>query len=107
MEATAVASTLQAPSNVCVRMGSKEILTSCAQVRQSLSALNICHSSPVDINECSTNKGNCSDMCVNIIGSFLCTCPAGYQLNNTNNRTCIGRCINWSCFYVYILIFVS
>ena len=37
---------------------------------------------PTDINECQSNKGNCTDMCVNTIGSFFCTCPTfghGFQ----------------------------
>ena len=43
----------------------------------------------VDINECATNNGNCSQYCTNTAGSYLCTCVAGYILNS-DNRTCIG-----------------
>ena len=44
------------------------------------------------MDECTnvTNNG-CSDLCVNTIGSFLCTCPLGYELNS-DERTCIGKC---------------
>ena len=33
-----------------------------------------------DINECSINNGNCSQLCNNTIGSFVCSCLPGYQV---------------------------
>ena len=45
---------------------------------------------PIDINECLVNNGGCEDHCVNLIGSFLCTCPsfsAGFKANGTK---CVG-----------------
>ena len=45
---------------------------------------------PIDINECLVNNGGCEDHCVNLIGSFLCTCPSlsiGFKANGTE---CIG-----------------
>ena len=33
----------------------------------------------------------CSDICVNTIGSFVCTCPLGYELDS-DEKTCIGKC---------------
>lgn len=36
--------------------------------------------------------GNCSQVCTNTIGSYSCSCIAGYALN-ANNRTCIGNLI--------------
>ena len=32
------------------------------------------------MNECEKQTDNCSYMCVNEIGSFICTCPMGYKL---------------------------
>ena len=43
----------------------------------------------LDINECATNNGNCNQICTNTVGSFLCSCTAGYMLN-ADGRTCGG-----------------
>ena len=47
-----------------------------------------------DTNECAMMNGNCSQMCFNTIGSYVCSCNNGYQLG-TNNRTCddINECL--------------
>lgn len=42
----------------------------------------------VDINECKTNNGNCSDICTNKIGSFDCSCNDGFKLE-ADNKTCV------------------
>ena len=42
-----------------------------------------------DINECSTNNGGCSQVCVNRLGSYQCRCRDGYELN-VDNHTCDG-----------------
>ena len=44
--------------------------------------------STVDINECSTNNGGCSQVCTNTVGSFVCTCNTGYELVSD---VCIGE----------------
>jgi len=44
-----------------------------------------------DINECGINNGNCESTCLNLIGSFACSCPSGFILDN-NGRTCSGKC---------------
>ena len=44
---------------------------------------------PSDTNECSTNNGNCSQICTNTNGSYMCSCVSGYQLGS-NNRSCNG-----------------
>lgn len=38
----------------------------------------------------------CDQMCTNTIGSYACSCEAGYRLNQTTRR-CSGihTCINW------------
>ena len=44
-----------------------------------------------DINECTTDNGDCEHSCVNIDGSYKCTCDNGYMLDN-NYKNCTG---NW------------
>ena len=44
----------------------------------------------LDIDECSTNKGNCSQLCMNTNGSYACLCQSGYLLG-ANNQSCNGK----------------
>jgi cysteine-rich repeat protein len=41
----------------------------------------------VDIDECATNNGGCSQTCTNTDGGFTCSCAAGHLLN-ADGRTC-------------------
>ena len=41
-----------------------------------------------DINECENNS-TCDHRCINTIGSFVCECNPGYQLND-DLMTCSG-----------------
>ena len=43
-----------------------------------------------DINECQSNNGNCDQMCVNTIGSYMCNCSEGYLLSE-DLTTCDGN----------------
>ena len=43
-----------------------------------------------DINECSTSNGGCAQTCHNTVGSYYCTCNAGYTLAS-NNHGCDGE----------------
>ena len=43
----------------------------------------------VDINECRTNNGGCSQLCTNNDGSYECVCTSGYTLG-ANGRSCNG-----------------
>ena len=43
----------------------------------------------IDINECATNNGGCSQVCLNTEGSYSCHCYLGYGLG-PNNHTCNG-----------------
>ena len=47
-----------------------------------------CHSQ--DINECDTTNGRCEHSCTNTIGSFICSCDTGYQLDG-NGLSCSGE----------------
>ena len=42
-----------------------------------------------DIDECSAGTDNCSQLCINTIGSFTCDCDDGYELD-TDDVTCNG-----------------
>ena len=43
----------------------------------------------LDVNECNASNGGCNQVCINVIGSFLCSCNTGYELD-TDQRTCVG-----------------
>ena len=42
-----------------------------------------------DINECLSSNGGCSQICINSIGSYNCSCQSGYVLLS-DNKTCSG-----------------
>ena len=43
-----------------------------------------------DIDECALNNGGCSDGCQNLQGTYICTCPHGFELDQTN-KNCKGK----------------
>ena len=43
-----------------------------------------------DINECSITNGGCEHSCTNTIGSFICSCDTGYQMDE-NGLDCNGE----------------
>ena len=45
----------------------------------------------IDVNECLVNKGGCSSICENQVGSFACSCFKGFMLD-TDDLNCIGMC---------------
>ncbi|XP_071976711.1 uromodulin-like isoform X2 [Engystomops pustulosus] len=46
-----------------------------------------------DIDECAYHwSNNCSHICVNTIGSYICECPKGYYKNTDNNCVDIDEC---------------
>ena len=56
----------------------------------------------VDLDECATSNGGCSQMCNNTIGSFICSCRDGFLLAG-DGRTCDGRLdIIHPCIYMYL-----
>ena len=50
-----------------------------------------------DVNECGTNNGNCSKMCINAVGSYTCACMTGYALD-ANGKICNGKCISYQLY---------
>ena len=43
-----------------------------------------------DVNECTMGTCNCTQLCINNIGSYTCTCNSGYNLD-ADNHTCNGE----------------
>ena len=43
----------------------------------------------LDVNECETGDHNCTQTCINTLGSFKCKCRAGYSLQD-DGVTCTG-----------------
>ena len=43
----------------------------------------------IDNNECLTNRGGCSQICNNTVGSYFCDCSEGYVLD-TDKHNCSG-----------------
>ena len=56
----------------------------------SVKLLNHCLIVFIDINECNTTNGGCEHSCTNTIGSFICNCELGYQLDE-NGLNCNGK----------------
>ena len=48
----------------------------------------------IDINECSSNTDQCSNTCINTIGSYVCDCNVGYVLDD-NGVNCIGKLVRF------------
>ena len=46
----------------------------------------------IDIDECATDTDNCGEFCHNLVGSYYCSCSAGYQLDS-DDHTCVGMYI--------------
>ena len=44
----------------------------------------------VDIDECQGATHGCSQLCTNTVGSYMCGCSAGFQLDG-NGRQCSGE----------------
>ena len=50
------------------------------------------------MDECATHNGGCSHSCVNMPGSFVCTCPTGHRLNS-DRTTCQRTYVLSVAFY--------
>ena len=65
----------------------------CMHIMYSMLVLHIIHpfiSILSDIDECSDGTHNCSQICTNTNGSFICECNHGFQLY-FDGATCNGR----------------
>lgn len=58
-----------------------------------LQRLNCVFVSFADINECAVHVNCLNGLCVNIPGSYLCNCPADFQLNPTGVG-CVGESLS-------------
>ncbi len=45
----------------------------------------------IDVNECLEASSVCDQLCTNNIGSFTCSCNTGYQLSDSDYKTCFGN----------------
>ena len=52
-----------------------------------------------DENECATNTHGCQQHCFNVKGKFHCGCKAGYRLDQTDGKSCLGE---WDGEYIAI-----
>jgi hypothetical protein len=50
--------------------------------------------SPADVDECTTAKENCDQICTNTDGSFTCSCEDGFRLS-IDRHSCVGTCGNY------------
>ncbi|KAK3104006.1 hypothetical protein FSP39_023628 [Pinctada imbricata] len=55
-----------------------------------------------NIDECSEQLSGCEHGCNNSVGSFVCSCAQGFQLDS-NNRTCVGGTQRQSVFEKFLL----
>ena len=46
----------------------------------------------VEMNECQYGNGNCEGTCVDLPGTYACTCIEGYTLDPENLEDCLGMC---------------
>ena len=44
----------------------------------------------IDVDECSSQDNNCTQICTNTIGSYQCACDVGYMLD-MDGFTCSGK----------------
>ena len=44
----------------------------------------------IDIGECGDGTDSCDQICINTLGSYICTCGTGYRLAD-DGRTCNGN----------------
>jgi len=47
-----------------------------------------------DIDECSLGTAECNQGCVNINGSYNCSCYDGYEIHIDNGTLCVGMHLN-------------
>ncbi|CAH1233664.1 UMOD [Branchiostoma lanceolatum] len=55
----------------------------------------------IDIDDCSTNNGGCSDICTNIVGGYYCSCRPGYRLTES------GACVEFTIQAVDLVFLIA
>ena len=48
------------------------------------------HITVLDVDECDAGISGCNHNCTNTVGSYVCSCDEGYELDS-NGLTCIGE----------------
>ena len=86
-------SNLKIPSN-CLMIHLFFFLRTCPH-----SNLIYIHNFTSDINECLINKGGCSHNCINLDGTYICSCPTGNELDSTR-KNCVGKI---SLYFTFLL----
>ena len=56
----------------------------------------------LDIPNCMINDHNCSQICVEVEGSFNCSCYSGYELRD-DGATCTGTWLDICNIHTYIV----
>ena len=52
----------------------------------------------VDVDECLSDNGGCSEICVNLPGSYTCACGTGKEISeDKRNCTVVGECVLLIC----------
>ena len=57
----------------------------------------------LDIDECEQGSSGCNQNCNNTVGSYLCTCMDGYELE-IDGHNCTG--IDYIHYYVHVCIYI-
>ena len=45
----------------------------------------------IDQNECVSNTNLCSEVCINVVGGYMCSCLPGMRTDPMNPAHCIGK----------------
>ena len=64
----------------------------------------------IDIDDCATENGGCEQICINNVGSYECSCTAGYTMKS-DGYNCAGTvlcvCKMHEHAFVYMLVACS
>ena len=67
------------------------VLVSCLHIWLFTQKINMTYNTIVDIDECD-RFSPCDQVCINSVGSFMCSCESGYELEE-DMRICTGRIV--------------
>ena len=62
----------------------------------------------LDFDECSEDTDYCAQICVNVVGRYICSCGEGYRIAS-NNQDCNGKIckINHTFAYTFVAIYIG